>query len=149
MRKKIEDVPVITEEMMRKTLKKKWKHKKEPMIKKSFKCPICEAGTAEYSNSLCFDFVLGGEHIIIPNLSGHRCNACKEEFYDARSSKIIDRFTAEKIPTGHEATVSVAGGGRLGIYLPKDILRAMKIKAKEKVLITPVSKKKMIVELGA
>ncbi len=148
--KKEENIPVVTEGMMRKTMKMIRKHKKIPKIKNPFRCPICEVGTAEYSDSLCFDVVLSGEHIIIPNLSGHKCNACKEEFYDACSSRIIDRFTAEKIPTGHEATVSVTGGGRLGIYLPKDILRTMKnIRAKKKVLITPITKKKMIIELTA
>lgn len=145
---KEEDVPVITEEMMRKTQERMRKHKKTPKIKKPFTCPVCKLGTAEYSESLCFEATLSGEHIIIPNLSGHMCNACKEEFYDARSSQIIDRYTAEKIPTGHEATVSIVGGGRLGIYLPKDVLRAMKIKPKKKVLITPISKKRMIIELG-
>lgn len=147
--RKHEDVPIITGERMRKTQERMRKHKKTPKIKKPFTCPVCKTGMAEYSENLCFDTVLGGEHIIIPNLTGHKCSVCKEEFYDAKSSGIIDISTAEKIPTGHEATVTVAGGRRLGIYLPKDILRAMKIKAKEKVLITPISKKKMVVEIGA
>jgi len=149
MRKEEEDVPVITEEMMRKTQERMRKHKKTPKITKPFTCPVCKTGMAEYTSNLCFDTVLGGEHIIIPNLTGHKCSTCKEEFYDAQSSGIIDKSTAEKISTGHEATVTVAGGRRLGIYFPKDILRAMKIKAKEKVLITPISKKKMVVEIGA
>ena len=39
------------------------------------------------------------------------------------------------------------GAGKLGRYLPKDVLRVMEITKKGKAIVTPLSRRKMIVEL--
>lgn len=43
--------------------------------------------------------------------------------------------------------ISSVGGGKIGVYFPKDILRVMEINKSEKAILTPLSKRKMIIEL--
>lgn len=147
-KKSNERVSVITEEMIKKTAVEMAKRKRPISLEgTTIRCPTCKKDTMEYRKDLCFDIVRDGEHIIIPNLSGHKCHVCEDEAYDAESSHIIDTFTRDRVPGGHEATITVAGGNKLGIYFPKDILRIMRIRAKIKVVITPLSLRKMIIEL--
>ena len=47
----------------------------------------------------------------------------------------------------YPATVSALGGGRLGIYLPKDFLRAVGWERGTKLRLTPLTKKKIVVEV--
>ena len=142
--------PVITEEMMKKTMLRLSKHKKRRPLKgvKGITCPACNENTMDYAEDLVFDCYVLGERIIIPNLSGLRCRTCGETGYDDPSSDIIDRYMHEKVTGGYEVTVSTLSAGKLGLYFPKDVLRTMDIKAKIKAIIKPLTKKKMIIELG-
>jgi len=144
--------PVITEEMMKKTAAQLAKRKKKRKPLKGIKgvtCSICGGNTMDYAEDLVFDCYVLGERIIISNLTGLRCRACGETGYDAPSSDIIDRYMHEKVTGGYEATVSTLSAGKLGVYFPKDVLRTMDIKAKIKAIIKPITKKKMVIELGA
>lgn len=146
-----EEIPVITGEMMKETAMCLSKHKKKKPLKgiKNVTCTICGGNTMDYAEDLVFDCYVLGERIIMPNLTGLRCRTCGEMGYDAPSSDIIDRYMHEKVTGGYEVTVSTLSAGKLGLYFPKDVLRTMDIKAKIKAIIKPISKKKMVIELGA
>lgn len=109
--------------------------------------PLCGARALSYAEDLVFDCYVLGERIVIPNLSGLKCNGCGEMAFDYKSSELIDKYTAGKAVGGYECSVSTLGAGKLGLYFPKDILRTMSIKAKIKAIIKPITKKKMIIEL--
>jgi len=47
----------------------------------------------------------------------------------------------------YPATVSALGGGRLGIYLPKDFLRAVGWERGTALRLTPLTKNKIVVEV--
>ena len=148
----MEDVPTITPEMMAKTtieIAKRRAGRKESPVKdvKSAVCPTCENASMDYAEDLVFDIALAGERIVIPNLSGIRCVKCAEVSFDAKSTKIIDKYVAGKSAGGYEASISNVGGGKTGMYFPKDIIRIMDIKKSDKVIMTPLSNHKMIVEL--
>lgn len=39
------------------------------------------------------------------------------------------------------------GGGKIGMYFPKDVLRVMKVSKSDKAILTPLSNHKMVIEL--
>lgn len=100
-----------------------------------------------YADDLVFEVVLAGEIIVIPNLTGFRCVRCGKVTFDTNSTKIIEKYTAGKPAGGYELKISIVGGGKLGIYFPKDVLRIMKINKGDSAILTCVSERKMIIEL--
>lgn len=87
------------------------------------------------------------ERIVIPNLTGLKCSKCGEVAFDANSTKIIEKYTAGKPVGGYELKVSIVGGGKIGMYFPKDVLRVMKVSKSDKAILTPLSNRKMVIEL--
>lgn len=147
-----ENIPVITQEMMEKTaieIAKRHDDRKQSPVKnvKNINCPSCGNSDMSYSDDLTFDVTLTGERIVIPNLTGLKCSKCDVVAFDARSTKIIENYTADKPVGGYELNVSTVGGGKLGIYFPRDVLRVMKISKNDKAILTPLSKRKMVIEL--
>ncbi len=147
-----ENIPVITTEMMEKTaieIAKRRAGRKESPMKgvKDIECPSCGNNTMSYVDDLIFDVTLTGERIVIPNLTGLKCIRCNEEAFDSKSTKIIENYTSGKPIGGYECKVSTVGGGKIGMYFPKDILRIMKISKNNKAVLTPVSNRKMVIEL--
>ena len=47
----------------------------------------------------------------------------------------------------YRASVSVLGGDRLGIHLPKDVLKAVGWERGTELRLTPLTKKKVVVEV--
>lgn len=146
------NVPVITSQMMEKTAVKIAKRKagkdKSPVIGvKDVNCPSCRTPSMGFLNDLVFDVTLAGERMVIPNLTGLKCTKCGEQAFDSKSIKIIEKYTANRPIGGYECNISIVGGGKIGIYFPKDILRVMKIGKNEKAVLTPLSSHKMLVEL--
>src|SRR6266540_2048290 len=87
-------------------------------------CPVCETGTLALVDSLTVDWAQNGERIIVGNLAGFRCSNCGREFYDAPSARIISSYIDRSRPRGgYSATISALGGGKLGVYFPRDLLR--------------------------
>jgi YgiT-type zinc finger domain-containing protein len=147
-----ENIPVITPEMMEKTaieIAKRRAGKKESPMKgiKDIECPSCGTAGMSYSDDLTFEVILAGERIVIPNLTGLKCSKCGEVAFDANSTKIIEKYTACKPAGGYELKVSTVGGGKIGMYFPKDVLRVMKISKSDKAILTPLSNRKMVIEL--
>jgi YgiT-type zinc finger domain-containing protein len=147
-----DNIPVITAQMMEKTAVKIAKRKagkdESPVIgAKDIKCPSCGIASMGFLNDLVFDVTLAGERMVIPNLTGLKCTKCGEQAFDPKSTKIIDKYTANRPIGGYECNISTVGGGKIGIYFPKDILRVMKINTNEKAVLTPLSSHKMMVEL--
>jgi len=111
-------------------------------------CPFCERPAMNWSESLTLEWVDEGERIVVTNLTGMRCDACGEKTFDAPASRTISKvIEARRPPTGYGATVSVLGGDRLGIYLPKDVLRSVGWRRGTELRLTPLTKKKIIVEV--
>ena len=147
-----ENIPVISPEMMEKTaveIAKRRSDKKQSPMKgvKDNNCPICGNSTMSYADDLTFDVTLTGERIVIPNLTGLKCSKCGEVAFDANSTKFIEKYTADRPAGGYELKVSTVGGGKLGMYFPKDVLRAMKISKNDRAILTPLSRRKMVIEL--
>ncbi|VVB89436.1 Uncharacterised protein [uncultured archaeon] len=147
-----ENIPVITPEMMDKTaieIAKRSAGRKESPVKgvKEIECPSCGNSTMNYADDLTFEVVLAGERIVIPNLTGLKCSKCGEVAFDANSTKIIEKYTTGKPTGGYELKISTVGGGKIGMYFPKDVLRVMKISKSEKAILTPLSNRKMVIEL--
>jgi YgiT-type zinc finger domain-containing protein len=147
-----ENIPIITPEMMEKTaieIAKNRAGRKESPVKriKDIKCPSCGSDMMSYAQDLTFEVVLAGERIVIPNLTGLKCSKCGEVTFDANSTKIIEKYTSGRAGGGYELKISTVGGGKIGMYFPKDILRVMEINKSEKAILTPLSKRKMIIEL--
>lgn len=146
------NIPVITQEMMEKTaieIAKRRAGKKESPVKgiKDIECPSCGNSTMSYADDLTFDVTLTGERIVIPNLTGLKCIRCSDEAFDANSTKIIEHYTAGKPVGGYECKVSTVGGGKIGMYFPRDVLRVMKVSKSDKAILTPLSNRKMVIEL--
>jgi YgiT-type zinc finger domain-containing protein len=146
-----ENVPIITSQMMEKTAieitQRKTGKKRSPIADRHIDCPSCGAASMSFLDDLVFDVTLAGERMVIPNLTGLKCTKCNEQAFDSNSTKIIEKYTSNRLLGGYECNISTVGGGKIGIYFPKDIIRIMKIKKNEKAVLTPLSSHKMIVEL--
>lgn len=111
-------------------------------------CPFCEKPAMNWSESLTLDWVDEGERIVLTNLTGMLCDACGERTFDAPASRVISRAIEARRPrTGYGATVSSLGGGKLGIYLPKDVLKSVGWRRGTGLRLTPLTKKKIVVEV--
>jgi len=149
---KAADIPTITQEMVTETnieiAKKRAGRRGSPMENVvDATCHVCGAMSVSFVDDLVFEVVLTGERIVIPNLTGIRCSNCGDFAFDSDSSKIIDEHTGNKPAGGYECGISTVGAGKLGMYFPKDVLRVMEITKKGKAIVTPLSRRKMIVEL--
>lgn len=69
-----EKIPVITLEMMEKTVK-------------DIECPSCRNSTMSYSDDLLFDITFGGKRIVMPNLTGLKCSKCNDVFSPQRAQR--------------------------------------------------------------
>lgn len=110
-------------------------------------CSVCNQPTMDYSDNLTYESYRLGERVVITNLSGLRCRSCSDQAYDLRSSGIIERVLEERVPGGYECTITTLGGERLGIYLPKDVVREMDIEPKQKAIIKLLSRRRMVIEV--
>ena len=149
---KAADIPTITPEMVEETnieIAKRRAGRPESPLKNiaDAPCPVCGPPSVSFADDLVFEVVLTGERIVIPNLSGLRCSNCGDFAFDADSSKIIDEHAGNKPAGGYECGISTVGAGKLGMYFPKDVLRVMEITKKGGAIVTPLSRRKMIVEL--
>ncbi len=146
-----EEIHVITEEEMEETrrLLARLDRLEESPLKgmRGATCPTCDQPTMDYSDGLIYECYLAGERVAVTNLSGTRCRNCGEQTYDLKSSGIIDRVLDERAPGGYECTVTTLGGKRLGIYLPKDVVREMDIEPRQKAIIKLLSRRRMIIEV--
>lgn len=115
---------------------------------RNWKCPVCGQPTMNWSESLTLEWDDEGERVVIPNLTGLLCDSCGEKSYDSAASRIISKEIVKRRPrTGYGATVSSLGGGKLGIYLPKDVVRSVGWRRGTELRLTPLSKKKIVVEV--
>ena len=110
-------------------------------------CSVCNQPTMDYSDNLTYESYRLGERVVITNLSGLRCTSCGDQAYDLRSNGIIERVLEERVPGGYECTITTLGGERLGIYLPKDVVREMDIEPKQKAIIKLLSRRRMVIEV--
>jgi len=149
-RPKIEDVPVITEEQRReaKRILAEAMRKKSPFGgMRGVICPACRQPTMDYADDMVYESYRAGERVVITGLTGTRCRRCGDQAYDLRSSGIIERVLEERVPGGYECTITTLGGERLGIYLPKDVVREMDIEPRQKAIIKLLSRHRMVIEV--
>lgn len=149
-RPKPEEVPVITKAQLQeaKRILEKAALKKSPFEGvRGVICPSCNQPTMEYSDSLIHEIYRTGERVVVTGLTGTKCTSCGDVLYDLRSAGIVDRVLEERVPGGYECTITTLGGERLGIYLPKDVVREMDIEPKQKAIIKLLSRHRMIIEV--
>ena len=146
-----EEIHIVTKEEMEKVrrLLVRADMRKESPLKgmRGSTCPVCNQPTMDYSDDLTYESYRLGERVIITNLSGMRCRNCGDQAYDLRSSGIIERVLEERVPSGYECTITTLGGERLGIYLPKDVVREMDIEPKQKAIIKLLTRHRMLIEV--
>lgn len=145
------EVPVVTEEQRRETARilAKINRMKESPLKGvgGEECPTC-GGICDYADDLTFEYYMPGGKITIANLEGSKCRRCGDQSYDLKSVGIIER-QLEAIPlTGYEVSISKLGAGKLGMYFTKDLLRVMDLIAGEKAIATPVTGRRMVIDLS-
>lgn len=111
-------------------------------------CPACGKPTLSGSESLTLEWVDEGERIVLTNLTGLLCDTCGERSFDVAASRTISREIEKRRPrTGYTATVSSLGGGKLGIYLPRDVLKSVGWRRGTELRLTPLTRKKIVVEV--
>lgn len=146
-----EEIHVVTKEEMEETrrLLARADARKESPLKgiRGDTCPTCNQPTMDYAENMVHDIYGGGERVVITGLTGTKCRSCGDQAYDLRSSGIIERVLEERVPGGYECTITTLGGERLGIYLPKDVVREMDIEPKQKAIIKLLSRHRMIIEV--
>ena len=146
-----EEIHVVTKEEMeevRRLLAKADARKESPLKRvRGGICPVCNQPTMDYADDLVYESYRTGERVVITGLTGTRCRNCSDQAYDLRSSGIIERVLEERVPGGYECTITTLGGERLGIYLPKDVVREMDIEPKQKAIIKLLSRRRMVIEV--
>ena len=146
-----EEIHVVTKEEMEETrrLLARADARKESPLKgiRGAVCPSCNQPTMDFADNLVHDVYGTGERVVIAGLAGTRCRNCGEQDYDLKSSGIIERVLGDRVPGGYECTVTTLGGERLGIYLPKDVVREMDFKPRQKAIIKLLSRRRMVVEV--
>ena len=111
-------------------------------------CPDCNIGELENVTDIVIDTVVGGERTVIPNLSGSRCTKCGTEYIDAKSWRIVEKYTVEssRPAVGFQRSISTIGR-RLGLYFPGDIVRDMEMKKGMYIKLYPRTKNTLILEV--
>ena len=146
-----EEIHVVTKEEMEETrrlLAKADRRKVSPFKgMRGGTCPTCEQPTMDYAENMIHDIYGTGERVAIAGLTGMRCRNCGEQTYDLKSSGIIERVLEERVPGGYECTITTLGGERLGIYLPKDVVREMDIGPRRKAIIKLLTRRRMVIEV--
>lgn len=146
-----EEIHVVTKKEMEETrrlLAKAYARKESPLKgMRGAICSVCNQPTVDYADDLVYESYHTGGHVVITGLTGMRCRNCGDQGYDLRSSGIIERVLDERVPGGYECTITTLGGERLGIYLPKDVVREMDIEPKQKAIIKLLSRHRMVVEV--
>jgi len=143
---RVPEIPPEREDQIRVGLERR-KPKAPLRSATDLQCPVCDRGTLVPSESLTVDWVENGERTVIGNLAGFVCSNCSHRLFDAASSRVISRYLDQSRPRGgYTATISSLGGGKLGIYLPRDVLRNVDLARNDVVYLYPVSRKKLVIE---
>ena len=145
-----EEIHTATKEEMdkvRRLLVKIDKMKKSPLKGVSGgECPTC-GGICDYADDLTFEYYTPGGKITIANLKGLECRRCGDQAYDLKSVGIIEEQFKVLPPAGYEVGISKLGAGKLGIYFTKDLMRVMDLQPGKKAIVTPITRRKMVVEI--
>lgn len=111
-------------------------------------CLACGEAAVVHSDDLEWEEVRGHILLALRRLSGERCKACGETWFDPQSVDLIQRHRKTGPAANYEAKVSRVGGTSLGIYFPKDLQRVMEIEAGDRAFLTPVGEDTVILEIG-
>ncbi|GEM_PF-6386844 len=109
----------------------------------------CECGATawEARTDLVEERATPGERVVVANLRGHRCVACGAQRLDAASEALARRTLESPMRANYAIKLSKLSGTRLGLYLPDDVLRVMRLKGGERMLWTPISETKAVVDV--
>jgi len=111
-------------------------------------CTECRRPTLHWSDSLSLDWTEEGERIFIGNLTGLLCDGCGARSFDVPASRVISRVIESRRPRhGYLGSISALGRGKLGIYLPKDVVHNVDARRGAEVRITPMTRRKLLVEI--
>jgi|SRR5919197_1838796 YgiT-type zinc finger domain-containing protein len=134
------------EEQIRNRLEKS-KPKTPLRLIEGLTCPVCKKGVLVLAHPLTVDWAQNGERIVVGNLTGFRCSNCGREFLDAEGARVVSRYIDRSRPRGgYTAKISSLGGGKLGVYFPRDLLRNIDLSQSDHVQLYPVSRKKIVIE---
>ena len=143
------EIPVIRQERIEE-IRRYFEQKKRRDLYAGIKdppCPACEVGILRPASNLELEWAGDGPRTVLKGLTGYRCDKCGKAIFDGESSRTISRFLERsRAPTGYSATVSALGGGKVGIYLPKDVLKAVDFEPRDELRITPVGRRKVVIE---
>lgn len=112
-------------------------------------CARCE-GEAPFADDLAFEWAKVGERVAIENLSGYRCRECGTAWFDAHSSRLIsDRRHRLGPQGGYAHSITALSKGKVGMYFKEDMVREMRLKKGQQVLLIPLDKDTFLVRRTA
>lgn len=110
-------------------------------------CAYCEDGEAAYADDLTFEFARVGERVRVTNLTGYRCRRCGTQWYDARSSRLIQEQRDRLGPQGGYAhRITGLSKGKVGLYFKEDVVREMRLRKGQHVKLIPLDRDRFMVE---
>ncbi len=110
---------------------------------KAQKCPLCEAGLLHQKKVF---YKIYGEPI--GEFTAQVCTACKEEWFDKKTSQKIEEIEKKKGLFGLSKKSKISySGNSLIVRIPEQIAKFMNIKREKEIIIYPEGKNKMVVEI--
>jgi YgiT-type zinc finger domain-containing protein len=111
---------------------------------KKEKCYICEKGSMIKKK---VDFSMYG--INLGKFEAQVCNRCGEEFFDEKTSDLIDEAAKEKGLWGLDARTKVNKvGTSIAVTINKKIANFMNLKQGKGIFVHPESKNKLVIEVA-
>lgn len=112
-------------------------------------CAHCD-GEAAYADDLTHEWARVGERVRVENLSGYRCRDCGTQWFDAYSSRLIqDQRTRLGPQGGYAHSITGLSKGKVGLYFREDMVREMRLRKGQQVVLIPLDKDTFLVRRTA
>ncbi len=110
---------------------------------KAQKCPLCEKGLLQQKK---VQYEIYGEPI--GEFTAQVCTACKEEWFDQKTSQEIEEIEKKKGLFGLSRKSKISySGNSLIVRIPEQIAKFMNLKREKEIIIHPEGKNKIVVEI--
>lgn len=112
-------------------------------LPKAEKCPLCEEGVLQQKR---VTYSVYGE--ALGEFTANVCTACKEQWFDEKTSKEIERIEKKKGLFGLSRKSKISySGNSLMVRIPEPLAKFMHLQREKEIMIYPEGKNKIIVEI--